>query len=74
MKDVWSRRFTFVLALWAAAITTFVTAVVFIAPPDIPLGTATAYATFIGGPLAAGFLMYRWARAPKEKGDGTGTE
>ena len=52
-----------------AGLTTAVTWRVFTAPVDVPMGTATAYATFIGGPLIAALGFYKWAR---DKGDDKG--
>jgi hypothetical protein len=59
---VWEKRLTYIVMLWAMAITTFVTVIMFTAPPDIPGGTASAYAAFLTGPLVAGFALYKWAR------------
>lgn len=52
------------------ALTVAVTLIVFIAPPDVPTGTAAAYATFIGGPLVVAWGVFKWAR---EKRDDSGT-
>lgn len=54
------------------ALTVAVTLIVFISPPDIPMGTATAYATFIGGPLVAAWQVFKWARSGGSGDSGTG--
>lgn len=48
------------IVLWGLGLTTFVTIRVFsVIPPDIPLGTATAFATLFSLPaLAIG--LYKW--------------
>ena len=55
-------RLTILAVVWAMILVTGVTWVVFTDPPDVPTGTAAAYATFIGGPLVAVIGLYKWAR------------
>lgn len=52
---------TILVIIWCIAITTYVTIKVFSdSPPDIPMGTVTAYGTLLGLPaLAVGLWKWR---------------
>lgn len=52
---------TVVAVIWGGALATYVTVAVFTDPPDVGIGTATAYATAVGIPSAA-VAWYKWAR------------
>lgn len=47
------------VVIWACALTTFVVVVTWLCPPNIPVGTATAFATFFSLP-ALGIGLYKW--------------
>ena len=53
-------RLTTLFVIWALGLTTWVTVRVFSEiPPDIPMGTVTAFATLFALP-AAGFGLWKW--------------
>lgn len=56
------RRITWLAGL---LLVIYVTVRVFHAPPDIPAGTATAYATFCGAGLGAIWGLYKHLRGDK---------
>lgn len=51
---------TWFLAVVFAALTVFVTYVVFTSPPDVPSGTAAAFSAFLGFPSII-FGLYKWS-------------
>lgn len=64
-----TRLLTFCAILWAGALVSWVTWRVFgLAPPNIDMGTATAYATLVGMPSALGlWKAYEWARRKRNE-------
>lgn len=60
------KTLTLMSAVWVMCLVTWISYKVFTSPPDIPGGTAAAYATALGLPaLVIGW--FRWARGDKEK-------
>lgn len=59
--------FTILFIVWTLALTTWVTFRVFSdTPPDIPMGTVTAFATLFGLPVA-GFGLWKWRHSGEVK-------
>ena len=54
------------VVIWALGLTSFVTVVVFVDPPDIPAGTVSALGVVFGLPaLAVGLWQWRNGGKPK---------